>query len=820
VTALVVIPEAARPPVAPVNELDLRAQRVLAAFAVAVGCGVLLTASVVIIVGWAGGVDALKSIVPGFSTMKANTAIAIGALGGALALTGLDKRYGPIGNALSGVATIVGVVTLAEYAFGWNAGIDELWFKDLATSPTAAPGRPAMATAVMATLLGAALLCGGRPALSRGKTAAAVIASMLAWATLTCYVFGPQALQGVSPFSSVALHTALLMLLLGLGVLAADPVSWPIRTALTRSTGGVICRWLLPPAILAPPLLGWLLSREGVLDFLPAQFDLALYSAVTTLGSVWLVIMLAHRITVIDAERSSATEAAQALHDYSLRLQRTAAELRVSEQRYRAVLEDQSDVISRYSADGTCLVVNDAFCRLVGRSRDSLVGHKWGPIAVPEDLPRIEAELARLCPANPVVTIENRIRTGDGRIRWVQFVNRAFFDETGHVIEAQSVGRDVTERKELQDRLIASAREIEDLYDSAPCGYHSLAADGTYVRVNATELAWIGCRRDEVVGKLKPAAFFTEAGRAQFEENFPKFLRRGQVNGLEFDLVGRNGQMRRVSVSATVVRDADGAFKMSRGVMFDVTDRHRALEALREMTEQLERRVGERTAQLRALVSDLEAAEDRERRQIVRDLHDDLGQTLAAAQVRLASLCSDPREDVSIPAKAVAALIDQANVSTRSLAAQLAPAVLYELGLTPALEWLGEEVGRTFGLEVTVYDDGRPKPLSQEVRAILFRGVRELVINVAKHARTDSATIELDRKDDQIAVRVSDAGVGYDPVAEAAMPRRGLGLASVRERLSFIGGNLEVQSIPGDGTVAVLTAPLSSHSEATSEQTT
>jgi hypothetical protein len=283
----------------------------------AVGCGVLLASSVVVIGGWGGGVDALKSIVPGFSSMKVNTAIAIGALGAALALTGADKRYRPIGNASASVALIIGVLTLAEYAFHWNAGIDQLWFKDTVTSPTAAPGRPAVATAVMASLLGVALLCAGRPALAREKTIAAVISSMIAWATLTGYVFGPQALHEVGLFSSVALHTAVLTLLLGLGVLVADPVSWPIRTALTPSTGGVICRWLLPPAILAPPILGWLLSRDGVLDFFPAQFDWALYSAISTFGSVWLILTLAHRITTIDAERSSATQLSRALLQHS-----------------------------------------------------------------------------------------------------------------------------------------------------------------------------------------------------------------------------------------------------------------------------------------------------------------------------------------------------------------------------------------------------------------------------------------------------------------------------------------------------------------------
>lgn len=225
--------------------------------------------------------------------------------------------------------------------------------------------------------------------------------------------------------------------------------------------------------------------------------------------------------------------------------------------------------------------------------------------------------------------------------------------------------------------------------------------------------------------------------------------------------------------------------------------------------EQLEQRVGERTEQLRRLASDLEAVEERERRQIARDLHDDLGQVLAAARIRLAGLCSSDHAEVRATADAVGALIDQASESTRSLAAQLAPAVLHELGLFPALEWLGEEIERSFGLKVTTTDDGRPKPLSHDVRAILYRAVRELLINVAKHAHTDAARVETLLQQACIVIRVSDAGIGYDASASVASTHRGLGLISVRERLALIGGSAQVLSTPGGGTVAVLSAPLS-----------
>lgn len=237
----------------------------------------------------------------------------------------------------------------------------------------------------------------------------------------------------------------------------------------------------------------------------------------------------------------------------------------------------------------------------------------------------------------------------------------------------------------------------------------------------------------------------------------------------------------------------------------DMAQRERAFAETRAMAEELESRVKKRTEQLHALASELEAVEDRERRQIARDLHDDLGQTLAAARIRLASLCNDKRADVRKLAQEIDMLVDKANQSTRSLAAQLAPAVLYELGLIPALDSLGEEISRTYGLKVAVTDDGQAKPLSQEARSILYRAVRELLINVAKHARTDAASVDTRVESGRIVVDVADGGAGFDP---SAPPHTGLGLFSVRERLFLIGGTADVRSAPGTGTIVTLGAPL------------
>ena len=139
------------------------------------------------------------------------------------------------------------------------------------------------------------------------------------------------------------------------------------------------------------------------------------------------------------------------------------AALRESEERYRAVLADQTEVISRYRADGTMIFANEVYCRLFGKTESQIVGRSWTPVAHPDDVAMIEAKLASLAPDNPVVTIENRVYAADGSERWMQFVNRAFFDQLGLLREIQSVGRDISDRKLAEEKLAASRARLHAL---------------------------------------------------------------------------------------------------------------------------------------------------------------------------------------------------------------------------------------------------------------------------------------------------------------------------------------------------------------------
>ena len=144
--------------------------------------------------------------------------------------------------------------------------------------------------------------------------------------------------------------------------------------------------------------------------------------------------------------------------------------------------------------------------------------------------------------------------------------------------------RDITERKALERQLLTSSKEIQDLYDHAPCGYHSLGPDGTFLRINDIELEWLGRERDEVVGKMKALDFFTPESVALFHESFPKLLRDGHNEDIEFDLISKEGTTKHVSLCETAIRDANGDFLMSRTVVYDITELKNTQEKLNQLT--------------------------------------------------------------------------------------------------------------------------------------------------------------------------------------------------------------------------------------------
>ena len=196
---------------------------------------------------------------------------------------------------------------------------------------------------------------------------------------------------------------------------------------------------------------------------------------------------------------------------------------------------------------------------------------------------------------------------------------------------------------------------------------------------------------------------------------------------------------------------------------------------------------------------------ERERRKLAVDLHDGLSQLLAVANMKLSMLRKTIKtEKLDSEVREIEGLIKEAHTRTGEVTFQLSPPILHDVGLPEAIRWLADDLKRRHGLQVTVEEDGRPCSLDEVTRISLFRGVNELLINVVKYAQTDKSIVRVGHENGFVMLAVEDEGVGFDPDSGEA----GYGLFSVRERVHHLGGTIQVDSIPGDGTRIVLTAPV------------
>jgi PAS domain S-box-containing protein len=182
----------------------------------------------------------------------------------------------------------------------------------------------------------------------------------------------------------------------------------------------------------------------------------------------------------------------------------------------------------------------------------------------------------------------HRLQFPDGRIKYVREWCETTYDAAGQPLRSIGTTQDITEQQLAQDELRESAQQIEDLYNHAPCGYHSLDRDGVIVQINDTELQWLGYAREEVVGRKNFVDMLSPASQQTFRSNYPGFKARGFVHDLEYELVRKDGTTFYVSLSATAILDAAGEYLMSRSTLFDITERKRVEELIQRNNQLLE----------------------------------------------------------------------------------------------------------------------------------------------------------------------------------------------------------------------------------------
>jgi signal transduction histidine kinase len=203
-------------------------------------------------------------------------------------------------------------------------------------------------------------------------------------------------------------------------------------------------------------------------------------------------------------------------------------------------------------------------------------------------------------------------------------------------------------------------------------------------------------------------------------------------------------------------------------------------------------------------------AEEKERHRIANEVHDNIGQNLAFAKIKLEQLRMSSSPDCSKPVAEIIKLINDTIEDTRSLVSELGSPILYELGLVPALEWIAKKIQDQHGFEVDFRENGLPGQLNENVELFLFQAIRELLTNVAKHAEANCCTISLKLQGKDLRVDIVDDGKGFDTEVfdTAGSEGKGFGYFSIRERVESLGGTLQIDSRPNGGTRVFLIVPL------------
>lgn len=259
------------------------------------------------------------------------------------------------------------------------------------------------------------------------------------------------------------------------------------------------------------------------------------------------------------------------IRDLTYRRQAEEA-LKASEERYRNIVEDQTEFICRFLPDGTHFFVNGAYCRYFGKTREEIAGSRFKPVIHPDDRDAMKKHFDSLTPENPVALIDHRIIMPDGEVRWQRWSDRAVFDEDGAPVEYQSVGRDITARKEMEHALLASEERYRNIVEDQTEFICRFLPDGTHVFVNGAYCRYFGKNREEITGSRFTPVIHPD-DRADLIKHFGSLNHDNPVAFIEHRIIMPDGEVRWQRWSDRAIFDEKGALVEYQSVGRDITYR-------------------------------------------------------------------------------------------------------------------------------------------------------------------------------------------------------------------------------------------------------
>jgi PAS domain S-box-containing protein len=597
--------------------------------------------------------------------------------------------------------------------------------------------------------------------------------------------------------------------------------------------------------------------------------------------------------------------------------------IKMSEERYRSVVEDMPALMCRFLPDGTLTFVNRSYCDYFGRKSEHLIGQNFFQFIPEEERQEVKQRFISLTRESPVVTYEHQVIASDGARRWQQWTDRVLYDEAGNLKEYQSLGLDVTDRKraeealrekdaifsaflehspiyvffkdkdirpihlsrnyeqmlgmpldqvigkrmdelfpldlaksmiaddmrvlnesqrvdvveELEGRILEtvkfpvlkdgvpfilagftmditerkraeealreSEKRYKQLFSHAPAGIYELDfKEQRFVAVNDVMCKYTGYSEQEFL-TMSPSDILSEDGNALYTQRCKKLLAGENVpEAVEYEITKKDGEKLWVALNISPVYEK-GKVKGITAVVHNVTERRKAEQKLRQSEERL-----------RSLSGELMKAQEKERARISKELHDELGQSLAMLKHRVRSIGKKLvayQPQLSHDSEATVELVDDIIEKVRRLSRDLNSSILEDVGLCPALRSLADNFVQEYEIPVSLDLDEIDAFFSKETARNLYRIFQEALTNIAKHAGASHVSLHISKGPEYIYFVIEDDGQGFDTSEARARDenRRGLGLPLMEERADLVGGTLEVTNREDTrGTKILLTVPI------------
>lgn len=376
-----------------------------------------------------------------------------------------------------------------------------------------------------------------------------------------------------------------------------------------------------------------------------------------------------------------------------------------------------------------------------------------------------------------------------------------FMTEERELIEnvARVLSESISHRR-AEEAMRESENRFRSTFEQAAVGIAHVSTEGHFLRINQKFCDIVGYSHSEMLERTFQDITFPE----DFDRDLKHVnqLLEGETKNysVEKRYIRKNGELVWVQLTVSLVRNETGEPQWFTSVIMDISER-----------KQIEEKLEKYQQRLKSMVSQLTVVEEKERRRIAADLHDHVGQSLALSRIQIDIIQKTMVDfENSKSLDEISETIKKAIQDTRHLVFELSSPLMNEIGLTAAVsDWMEEKIEKRHGIKTELIVKGEKKRLDNDLRAILFRNIRELATNVVKHARASNVTVGIDYSDTFIKITIIDDGVGFDKnlVLEKSANEKKFGLFLIDERMTDFGGSFEIKSEPGKGCTVVLEVP-------------